>query len=664
MEPAYIWTPDPATAAATNVARMIVRCGAADISELRRRSTADIGWWWGEVIDDLSLPFSRPWSQIVDVSDGLPFPKWFCGAGFNVVQACVRRWAEDPAHADRVALVHRTEDGATESTTYAKMADQVAAAAAGLRRLGIGRGDAVALFMPMCPEAVVAGYAIAAVGALLVPLFSGYAPGAISTRLVDGDVKAVVTADTTVRGGKVQHLEPVLAAALADAPTVQHVVVVRRGTTLDGVTADGSEMTADRVEWTALLEGPSVTLADVVEDTDAEDPLLLGYTSGTTGKPKGAVLTQAGFTLKVTSELAYSFDVGVDDTFCWITDMGWIMGPLSMIGTHGNGATLLLCEGLPTHPDPAGLWALAVEEGVTVLGVSPTLTRTLMASAPEAHRDHDLSTIKVIGSSGEPWDPTSYTWLAHEVLGDRVPIINFSGGTEVGGSFLAPYPVEGLKAGSLGGPSLGMDADVVDAQGQPIRGAVGELICRQPWPSMTKGLWRDPDRYLAAYWSTFPDVWRHGDWAMVDEDGQWFLFGRSDEVINIAGKRIGPAEVESILATHPAVAEAAAVGVPDATKGEVIWCFWVPTGDAADTDEDRVSSELRAAVAAELGRPFAPALVRRVAALPKTRSAKTLRRAVRAAAIGADPGDLSGAENPAALDGIREAVGRRPESQP
>ena len=644
MDQTYAWMPDPARVEDRNVSRLRRRVGAADLADLRRRSTADIGWWWAEVIADLDIPFTRPWTDVVDVSDGIPWARWFTDAGFNAAHACVARWATTTP--DRAAMVHRTEDATTTTITYAQMADQVAAAAAGLRRLGLGRGDAVALLMPMCPEAVVALHAIAAIGGLVVPLFSGYAPAAITTRLDDGQVRAVITADHTIRGGHDIDLTQVLGQALdASAGTVDHVVVVQRHPDRPRALPSG------QTGWAQLVAEPAV-LADVIADTDAQDPLLLAYTSGTTGRPKGAVLPQAGFAVKVISELAYSFDVGPDSTFCWVSDMGWILGPLSVVGVHGNGATLLLAEGLPTHPDVGGLWDLVADHGVTVLGISPTLARTLQAKAATAHTTRDLSSLDVVGSSGEPWDPTSYAWVVDDVLGGRVPIINFSGGTEVGGSFLAPSPIEPLKACSLGGPTLGMDVDVLDADGTPVRGSVGELVCRQPWPAMTMGLWQDKDRYLEAYWSTYAGLWRHGDWAMVDHDGQWFLYGRSDEVMNIAGKRLGPAEVESVLGTHPAVAEAAAVGVPDPTRGETIWCFWVP----ADPEGPDVSNELADRVAAEMGRPFRPSLVRRVPALPKTRSAKTLRRAVRAAALGTDPGDLSSAENPEALDGIRTAV--------
>ncbi|TXI53688.1 MAG: AMP-dependent synthetase, partial [Mycobacterium sp.] len=394
----------------------------------------------------------------------------------------------------------------------------------------------------------------------------------------------------------------------------------------------------------------------VTERVPAMHPLMLGYTSGTTGRPKGAVHTHAGFLVKTASEVAYSFDMTSAGVFCWITDMGWIMGPLSIIGTHANGATLVLYEGSPDVPDNYRLWDLVERHRISMLGVSPTLIRTLKGSdVTQIHR-RDLSSVHVLGSTGEPWDPDSYDWLARDVFGSRVPVINFSGGTEVGGSFLAPYPVEPIGSCSLGGPSLGMDVDVVDDDGRSVRGQVGELVCRRPWPSMTRGVWKDDQRYLDAYWSRFPGMWTHGDFAMVDDDGQWFILGRSDDVMNVAGKRLAPAEVEAALSTHPAVSEAAAVGVPDAVKGEAVWAFWVAR-DATGVDDETVSRELKDIVGNELGKPFAPSRVWRVDALPKTRSAKILRRAIRAAALGTDPGDLSGAENPEAIDRIRETVG-------
>ncbi len=640
----YTWAPTEEYVANANVTRLARTHGIGSLAELRHRSVADIGWYWDAVVRDLGLPFRTPYTQVVDLSAGIEHPDWFTGGELNVVDACLTRWAR--AAPDRPAVVHEAEDGTTRTLTFGELDDQVARLAAGLRGLGVGRGDAVALYLPMIPAAVVALYAVARLGAVLVPLFSGFAPAAIASRLQDAAAKAVIVADGTIRRRRAVAMKPLLDEALSACPSVRHVV-------LAGNLDPEPEAASPRdLPWSDLLAGPGD--AGDAEPMRATDTLLLGYTSGTSGRPKGAVHTHAGFLVKTASEVAYSFDVRPDGMFCWVTDMGWIMGPLSIIGSHANGATLLLYEGSPDVPGPDRLWRLAERHRVTMLGVSPTLIRTLRTTESLTPDAHDLSCVHVLGSTGEPWDPDSYEWLARDVFGGRVPVINFSGGTEVGGSFLAPYPVEPIRSCSLGGPSLGMDVDVVDDAGRPVRGAVGELVCRQPWPAMTRSIWKDDARYLETYWSTFPGMWRHGDYALIDADGQWFLRGRSDDVMNVAGKRLAPAEVEAVLATHPAVAEAAVVGVPDATKGEAVWAFWVPRAGADVADD--VSERLRDMVAGALGKPFAPSAVYRVRQLPKTRSAKIMRRAVRAAVTGADPGDLSGAENPGAIAEIRALV--------
>jgi acetyl-CoA synthetase len=564
------------------------------------------------------------------------------------------RWLDETP--DAVAVSHEDEAGRIREISFRELASEVARAANGLRELGIGPGDAVAIYLPMIPEAVTACYAVAALGASLVPLFSGFASSAIASRLADAEAKAVIVADVTTRRGRAVQLLPQISDALPHCPTVQHVIVVPNGAD-DGQAGPPEYVGARMVLWSQLTYRDA-SLAPF--EVDAMHPLLLAYTSGTTGKPKGAVHTHAGFLVKTASEVAYSFDVKSGGVFCWVTDMGWIMGPLSVFGTHANGATLLLYEGSPDRPDNNRLWRLAERHRVTMLGVSPTLVRALKSSDLNVIRAMDLSSVHVLGSTGEPWDPESYDWLARDVFGGRVPVINFSGGTEVGGSFLAPYPVEPIRSCSLGGPSLGMAVDVVDDDGRSLRGEVGELVCRQPWPSMTRGIWKDDERYLEAYWSRFPGIWTHGDFAMVDDDGQWFIRGRSDDVMNVAGKRLAPAEVESVMITHPLVVEAAVVGVPDSVKGEAVWGFWVPqAGDGSEIDAetaDLVGAELAALVGRELGKPFTPSRIWRVAALPKTRSAKIMRRAIRAAALGIDPGDLSGAENPDAVREIRRLV--------
>jgi acetyl-CoA synthetase len=643
------WRPTPEYVENANVTRLMRAHGVESIDELRRRSVEDMEWFWDAVVKDLGIEFTTPYERVFDDSQGPAWTKWFIGGRVNLTHNCVDRHAASE-RAGRTALIGEYEDGEVRSFTYAELKREVDAIAAGLRALGIGKGDPVAVFMPMVPEAVIAAYAITKIGAVYMPIFSGFAPSALAARLQDAQAKAVITADGGLRRGSLALMKPGADEAVGESPSVRHLIVLER-LGADVPMRAGRDLTWDELRERGLEEAPEGLAC---EDTGAEDTLMIAYTSGTTGRPKGAVHVHGGFLVKMASETAYQTDLHADETLYWVTDMGWIMGPWEMVGAGCAGAAVVLYEGAPDWPEPDRVWASVERHRVNVLGVSPTLIRALKTQGDEHVRKHDISSLRVFGSTGEPWNPEPYRWLSEVVGGGRVPIINISGGTEVGACFLTPYPVEEIKVCSLGGSSHGMDVDVFGEHGEPVRGRVGELVCKQPWPGMTRGIWGDPERYLETYWSTYEGVWRHGDWALVDEDGDWFLLGRSDDTINVAGKRLGPAEVESVLVSHPAVAESAVVGVPHETKGEAIWCFCVLSdGSGEDTAE-----ALRELVAEELGRPFKPSRVVIVDALPKTRSAKILRRAVRAVAIGEDPGDLSSAENPQALDSIRSALRR------
>jgi acetyl-CoA synthetase len=643
------WRPTPEYVENANVTGLMRAHGIDSIDELRRRSVEDIGWFWDAVVKDLPITFTTPYEEVVDASAGIAWAKWFVGGHVNLTYNCVDRHAASE-RADRLAVIGETEDGEVRALTYAELRREVDRIAAGLRSIGIRKGDPVAVFMPMVVEAVVAAYAIAKLGAIYMPIFSGFAPSAVAARLQDAEAKALITADGGLRRGKKALMKPAADEAVAESPSVRHMVVLER-------LGEDVPMTPDRdLTWEELrVRGEKAEPGGVEpEDTGAEDTLMIAYTSGTTGRPKGAVHVHGGFLVKMASETSYQTDLHPDEVLYWVTDMGWIMGPWEMVGAGALGATVVLYEGAPDWPQPDRVWASVERHRVNVLGVSPTLIRALKTQGDENPRKHDLSSLRIFGSTGEPWNPEPYRWLSDVVGEGRRPIINISGGTEVGACFLTPYPVEEIKVCSLGGPSHGMDVDVFDEQGTSVRGEVGELVCKRPWPGMTRGIWGDPDRYLETYWSMYEGVWRHGDWALVDDEGDWFLLGRSDDTINVAGKRLGPAEVESVLVSHPAVAESAVVGVPDETKGESIWCFCVSVDEA----DEQTAEELRELVAKELGRPFKPTRVVFVEALPKTRSAKILRRTVRAVAIGEDPGDLSSAENPQAVDAIRAALGR------
>jgi acetyl-CoA synthetase len=637
------WQPSAEYVENANVTRLMRAHGVGSIDELRRRSVEDMEWFWDAVVKDLGIEFTTPYERVLDSSGGIPWSKWFVGGRVNLTHNCVDRHVA-AGRGEHLAVIGEREDGDVRPITYAELKRSVDSFAGGLRRLGIGTGDPVAVFMPMIPEAVIAAYAIAKIGAIYMPIFSGFAPHAVAARLQDAGAKAVVTADGGLRRGSPALMKPAVDEAVGESPSVEHVIVYPRlGESLD--LRPGRDLMWDDCQARGELD---------CEDTGAEDTLMIAYTSGTTGRPKGAVHVHGGFLVKMASETAYQTDLHADETLYWVTDMGWIMGPWEMVGAGCAGATVVLYEGAPDWPEPDRVWASVERHRVNVLGVSPTLIRALKTQGDAHVRKHDLSSLRVFGSTGEPWNPEPYKWLSEVAGGGRLPIINISGGTEVGACFLTPYPVEEIKVCSLGGPSHGMDVDVFDADGRPVRGHVGELVCKRPWPGMTRGIWGDPERYVETYWSMYEGVWRHGDWALIDEEGDWFLLGRSDDTINVAGKRLGPAEVESVLVSHPAVSESAVVGVPHETKGEAIWCFCVLGGDETGEDVAKALGEL---VAQELGRPFKPSRIVFVEALPKTRSAKILRRAVRAVAIGEDPGDMSSAENPQALDGIRAALG-------
>lgn len=635
------WRPHPAEAQASRLHRFIARHGLGDYDTLYRRSVEDPAWFWGAVAADLDLEWIRPYQQVLDTSRGIAWARWFAGSQTNLVLNCLDRHVR-AGRGERPAIIYEAEDGAVRSLTYEQLSDEVGRLAGALRGLGLGRGDVAGVFMPMTPETAIATLALSRIGAIYVPIFSGFAPSAVATRLADCGAKLLITADGFTRRGQLIEMKRIADDAAAQVTSLQRMIVFRR--------------LGIKVPWTA---GRDLWWHDVVRNyptgapaavMDPEDPFMIIYTSGTTGRPKGTVHVHMGFPLKGTMDMAYCFDVRPDDRVFWYTDLGWMMGPWLIMGTLMLGATMVLYDGTPDHPTPERLWGLVERHRVSVLGISPTAIRALMRHGPQAPHRHDLSSLRILGSTGEPWNPEPWKWYFEHVGGGRLPIMNYSGGTEISGGIVCCDPLHPQVPTAFTGPIPGMAADVYDEGGRPVRGEVGELVITQPWPGMTRGFWRDPDRYLETYWARWPGVWVHGDWVRVDEDGFWYILGRSDDTLNVAGKRIGPAEVESALTTHPAVAEAAAIGVPHPIKGEVIVCFVVlrPGAAAGPTLRD----ELKQVAAAHLGKALAPDDIRFVRDLPKTRNAKIMRRVIRARYLGRDPGDVTSLENPQAVEDI------------
>lgn len=651
-----IWKPtgDYLSCRVTDYMRSV---GIKDVSELVRASGEDIEWFWTTALEYCGVDWHKPYDQLLDESKGFPWAKWFVGGEMNIVSNCLDYHVRNkgkvypnrpPVGADHLAIIWESEDGEKRKLTYGELDILSSKVAQALKKLNVNAGDSVGIYMPMVPEVVAVLFGCLKIGAVAIPIFSGFGAHALADRLSDAEAKVLFTADAGKRRGKTIPVKKDVDEAASSLPALKHVVVMDRfGMAENWV--DGRD-----IKWSEVVEKAEPLTQTVA--LPAEHPSMYLYTSGTTGKPKGTVHTHAGALASIARELGFAFDVRSTDVFFWFTDIGWMMGPWEMIGVTFWGGTMVIYEGAPNFPAADQVWQVIERNNVTTLGISPTLIRVLRTAGDEMVQKYKMPTLRLLGSTGEPWDLDSYMWFFENVGKKRVPIINISGGTELVGCLLQPLPNMPLKPCTLGGPGLGMASDVVDEKGESIRNGIGHLVCRRPSPSMTKGFLKDPDRYLDTYFSKFPDMWYHGDWAKVDEDGFWFLFGRSDDTIKIAGKRIGPGEIESILVENAKVAEAAAIGVPHAIKGEGVVCFVVTMPNVEPSEA--LSKELLDMVAHNLGGPLKPEAVHFVAALPKTRSGKIVRGSIRRRYLGEPAGDVSTVENPEALDLIPTAAGK------
>jgi acetyl-CoA synthetase len=643
--PDAAWRPTAELIRDSRLARFLRATGERDLESLQRRAAADPAWFWGAAADDLRLSWQRPFQSVLDASGGPEWVRWWSGGAFNYAAAATEpRAASRP---DEPAIVWEGEDGEVRRYSNRELNDAVDRAARMLAGLGVKKGDRVGIYLPMLPETAIAVLALGKLRAIYTPIFSGYAAPAVASRLRDCEASLLITADGFRRRGATVPLKESADAAVREAPSVRRVLVV------DRLHIDRPWDWDRDVDWVNALEefGDADVNANGNELTDPETPYMIIYTSGTTGRPKGAVHVHGGFPIKGAQDLAHSFDLRPGDRLFWFTDLGWMMGPWAISGALLLGAALVMYEGVPDYPRPDRLWQIVERHRVTHLGLSPTVIRALMAYGADALPIYDFSALRVLGSTGEPWNPEPWWWFFREVGRQRLPIINYSGGTEVSGGIVACNPLTPMKPCSFGGPSIGTAADVAGPDGASVRGQVGELAIRQPLPGMTRGFWNDRERYVETYWSRFPGTWVHGDWALIDEDGYWFIQGRSDDTLKVAGKRVGPAEVESAAVGHPAVLEAAAIGVPHEIKGEAIVLFCVlRRGETGDQDLKRA---IVARVTDQLGKPLRPDAVEFVPELPKTRSGKVMRRVARAAYLGLDAGDLSALENPLAVEAIR-----------
>ena len=797
------WRPTPEVIERAQLTKFMKQVGVSTWNELYEFSIRDVEKFTEEVLKFLDIRFDPPYEKILDISNGIELPQWLArnadtlvrhenernadtpvrnegernadtpvrnegearttaatfenkkdwhfssassqaaiadksvrvpAAGLNITEMCLDRWQTDEMR-DRPAIIWEGESGKEETYSYAEMHRYVEQVAESLKRAGFKKGDAIGIHLPMIPETVNVLLSINRIGAIAVPVFSGYGVDAIASRLNAVGAKALFTAENFSRRGKSVDSLKTAIEAVSNCPTIEKVYV----TSCNSEELDLRRRTDDP-RFSSFYELFDPAEFALPEPTSAEDPLIILYTSGTTGKPKGIAHTHASFPIKAAQDMAFGTDVGKGTRISWYTDIGWMMGPWLIYGALINGATICIYDGAPDYPTPDRMWEFCAKHKVEVLGISPTLIRSLAASedaqtskissrspsskggvaersedaqtneissgsppykggVDERSEDgvvlssdknseavnprsdnhpvaeaatpilrkegcynapferHDLSALRVFASTGEPWNPAPWWWLFEKVGNGKLPIINYSGGTEISGGILMGNPLLPIKPCSFPAPCLGMDVDILDENGNSVPdGTVGELVIKQPWIGMARGFWQEKERYFEAYWRRFKNIWVHGDWAMRDRDGHWFILGRSDDTLKVAGKRVGPAEVESLLVAHPLVVEAAVIGVPDEVKGTAMVAFVVHNADTpVRTNYVPLEQELKALVAKDMGKPLAPSKIHFVSALPKTRNAKVMRRVIRAAYLGQDPGDLSALEDPKVVEEIASA---------
>jgi acetyl-CoA synthetase len=625
-----LWRPSADWRDSTLIGELCQRLDVPDYDALLALSLRSPDTYWRAAWQHLGFAWREAPAGHVDLAQGPALPKWFPGARLNWVDSVLAH-AEGPRSV-QAAVIGESEDCELRSLSYAELAVSVRTMAGGLQQLGVRTGDRVGLMMAMNASAVTALLAIAAIGAVAVPLFSGFGADAAAARLQLAGARWLLASQVLQRRGRRVDLAPVLREVQQRLPALQLVV--------DGDPAACGGMA---LGWPRLQAAPLAELPAF----GADQPFMIVFTSGTTGAPKGTVHTHGGFPLKILHDCAYHFDLRAGDRWLWPSDMGWIVGPITTVGALGRGATLVCYDGAPDQPDAGRLARTIDRHRVTHFGASPTLVR-LLAAAPAACDNATLESLRLLMLAGEVIDSAHFEWFFRNFGRGRLPVINYSGGTEASGALVANVLARPIRPCAFNSASPSIDLFAADAQGQRVRRVAGELVIAAPFVGMTAGFWEARERYLDTYWSQHPGLWIHGDLLLEDEDGQFFILGRSDDTLKIAGKRVGPAEVEAIVLACATVQDVAAVSLPHPVKGEqLVICATTHTPPTASLAE-----EVAAHIETALGKPFRPARVHFVQALPRTRNGKVMRRVVRDMLRGMPSGDTTALENPEALEAL------------
>ena len=610
----------------------------SSLDELCIKSKNNLEWFWESVDEDIGIVWDEPYTKTLDTSNGIAWAKWFVNGKTNIYKSSVEKFTKKTP--EKIAYDFISEDGIQTKLSYFELNSKVSKFANGLKSLGVKKGDVIAIYLPMIEEAIISILAAAKIGAIQTIIFSGYSSDSLQIRLQDCKAKILLTSDGFHRKGKSISQKTIVENAIVDTNIEKIVVVPYKR-------IDQYEK-SNKITFYDKLIAVQSTFCNT-EIMDSEDPLFILYTSGTTGKPKGVIHTHGGFSVFAGHQASYLVNMGENDRLFWPADIGWITGLVwNVYGLLLTGSNAIIYDGALDFPNSDRVWEILSKHKATIFGISPTAVRLFKKNNAQPLKKHSLDKLRNIPTTGEPLDEDSWRWLFEKVGNKKIPIMNLSGGTEIGGAMLSVFPGMKLKPSTVGIPVPGMNLDIVDDDGNSVREKNGYLVIKSPWPAMTRGLLHDDDRYIKTYWSRFENIWFHGDYVFADSDNLWYMHGRTDDVINVSGHRMSTSEIEHIVISHKKISDAASISIPDAITGEAIVVFFV----ADKKKYTNLEFEVIEHISKRIGKIAKPKYVFQLSDLPKTRTGKIMRRLLKTKLMGEELGDLSSLENPEILKEI------------